>query len=69
MAGAAAPADRCTRQQNFKVETEAFSGFSHIGSSDGLNNTFLFQGQSYAPEVAPRLGMVGRKVRSKGREG
>ena len=67
--GVTTPADLCIHQQNFKVETEACSGFSHVGSSAGLNDTFLSQGQTYAPEMAPSLRMVGRKYIPRAGEG
>ena len=36
---AARPAHLCTACQKFKVHIEALTGFRHIFSADGLNNT------------------------------
>ena len=42
-----------------KVYIEALTGFSHIFSPGGLNNS-AFLSQGYILEMAPSVGMVGR---------
>ena len=51
----------------WKVYTEALTGFSHVFSITGLNNTSLSQG--YVLETAASMGRVGRTYIPKTEEG
>ena len=50
-----------------KFYIEALTGFSHVFSPDGLNNTLLSQG--HVLERAPMVGTVGRTYIPRTREG